>query len=322
MINEFHALQRNGTCAVERLTSLRVKLLVQCQWHCSMCHQEGNSAASTMELTPEFTDTLKLFRDKLGFTEVHFTGGEPTLHPQLPQFVSLCADLGIKPKATSNGQVSETKLRELADAGLQELNVSMHTLDPAELAGIQMYPRTFEWASRNIEQQCLCLANAKGLVAQKVNTVVADKHLPSLAVHEFCQRHDIPWRAMNELSQPDISYASLKRLADTLHAVPVSATLIAGSSSCSVTLATPDGHSFKAKLIRPHKIDPMCSNCQLDMENKCFEYAYGPRLEAMQGSLFVRSCIHRHDTPHTLSVQKFFLSSVFREIKKTLDDVP
>ena len=41
----------------------------------------------------------------------------------------------------------------------------------------------------------------------------------------------------------------------------------------------------------------MCAGCPVDAAGQCFEFAYGPRIEAANGQLLVRSCLYRNEEP-------------------------
>ncbi|NEP88898.1 MAG: radical SAM protein [Okeania sp. SIO2C2] len=65
-----------------------------------------------------------LFRE--GIRYLVFTGGEPTLNPNLITFVDHAAGLGIKPMVVTNGGLlTPSKIHELADAGLSSLIISV-----------------------------------------------------------------------------------------------------------------------------------------------------------------------------------------------------
>jgi cyclic pyranopterin phosphate synthase len=69
----------------------------------------------------------------LGVTKVRLTGGEPLLRPDLPEFVrGLKHDLQVADVAlTTNGWMLEKMAPALRTAGLDRLNVSVDSLDPA-----------------------------------------------------------------------------------------------------------------------------------------------------------------------------------------------
>jgi len=77
-------------------------------------------------------------RDYFG---VILTGGEPTLHPDLPRIVAYARERGLHVRMITNGtRLAEPSLaRELASAGLQLVHVSVYSVRPeveAELRGL------------------------------------------------------------------------------------------------------------------------------------------------------------------------------------------
>lgn len=63
------------------------------------------------------------------FLIVYFTGGEPSLHPDLVSFVRRANRLGLITSTTTNGTSPLTTLTQLRDAGLDVLSVSLDHWD-------------------------------------------------------------------------------------------------------------------------------------------------------------------------------------------------
>ena len=67
---------------------------------------------------------------------INFTGGEPTLHPELPTFLAMSRDAGIRRLTVStNGLklLDEGYVRALADLDVRVV-ISLDTLDPHDRA--------------------------------------------------------------------------------------------------------------------------------------------------------------------------------------------
>ncbi len=62
---------------------------------------------------------------------VRLTGGEPTVRARLPVLVAKLANLGVDLSMTTNGATLAMFADDLRSAGLQRLNISLDTLDPA-----------------------------------------------------------------------------------------------------------------------------------------------------------------------------------------------
>jgi len=135
-VTELILAERQVPVKVTEDTSLRPKVLDACGMTCTFCHNEGTPVASDnkgktaffdiagvsgrvsvfaasngVDFVPgkmlpngDFTQALSIMRDTLALDEMHMTGGEPTLHNQLPELVRIATDEGYKVKMTSNGE--------------------------------------------------------------------------------------------------------------------------------------------------------------------------------------------------------------------------
>ena len=146
----------------------RLKIIDNCGMTCTFCHNEGTPVAAaynqgnillpnptyrgrvsvfeqcngvdfipgSMQPNDNFDKTLSVLAETLGTKEVHLTGGEPTLHPNLSEIIRRAASQGFSVKLTSNGENSRV-FRECAEAGLEKVNFSIFGTTPSELAEVQ-----------------------------------------------------------------------------------------------------------------------------------------------------------------------------------------
>jgi cyclic pyranopterin phosphate synthase len=86
---------------------------------------------------PEIDRLVRGFAE-LGFWRVRLTGGEPTLRKDILEIVArVAATPGVRHVGmTTNGYRLKTLARDLAEAGLNCLNVSVDSLDPVRFASI------------------------------------------------------------------------------------------------------------------------------------------------------------------------------------------
>ena len=306
MLKMFYQLLDEGKVETSRLTNTRVKVHTPCQWTCNFCHMEGNHSSVSIRDKKVLEETLLMFRDKLGFNDVHFTGGEPSIHPQIIDYVSLAKQLGFTVKMTTNAQASVERFFKLVDAGLSEANVSIHTLSGKVLAELMAPPRSIVWGERAIAKQFDVIGALKNSLSIKINTVAGSDTDSVLQIATLARNLNVSWRVMDELDHPEISFATIMKVAEVLGATPTMAHLILGSSSCGITMTCPDGFSFKVKMIRPFRLKGMCDGCRVDAAGKCKEYAYGPRLEGGLTDIQVRSCLYRSEEGYVQSVRTYF----------------
>ncbi|GAA0968413.1 GTP 3',8-cyclase MoaA [Actinocorallia libanotica] len=152
-------------------TDLRVSLTDRCNLRCSYCMPpEGLDWLPKPELLTD-EEVLRLVRigvERLGVTEVRYTGGEPLLRRGLPGVIAATAALDPRPEIslTTNGIGLARLAAPLREAGLDRVNVSLDTLDPElfrKLAFRDRLPDVLEG---------LAAAAAAGLAPVKVNTVL------------------------------------------------------------------------------------------------------------------------------------------------------
>ncbi len=103
-------------------------LTTKCNCRCLMCGMYKNPPYFM-----EFEDVKKALRilHENGFSVVYFTGGEPTLHPDIVKIVKFANDLGFATSLTTNGTTTEETIKELKEAGLRLLSVSLDHWDPS-----------------------------------------------------------------------------------------------------------------------------------------------------------------------------------------------
>ena len=125
---------------------LRISLTERCNLRCTYCMPENGVDLTERDglMTVDEQKRLISVFTKLGVTKIRFTGGEPTLNKQLPELIrhaSQCLDLSGPMSygtigMTTNGLVLQSQLRNLADAGLTSVNISLDTLQPEKFASI------------------------------------------------------------------------------------------------------------------------------------------------------------------------------------------
>jgi len=308
----------NGNVEESVLSTLRIKLLSDCPWSCGWCHKEGCDESTPISCDDEFKRFLGEVRQELGLIEAHLTGGEPTMHPRIREFVRTIHDLGFTVKMTTNGQASPELYLDLVDAGLSQLNISLHTLDGLTLAGLMTPSRAAEWGERAIRRQLDLLSSLNGRLSCKINTVVKFDESSALNLAGFVRRESLEWRVMDALGAGDDSIKAIERLCVALGAAPVRVRLIQGSSSYTIVMRTTDGFEFSVKLMRPFQLPSLCANCSVDAAGQCAESFYGLRLEATAGGLFVRSCLYRSGPPFVQPIGDFCRSDHSVELRRVL----
>ena len=152
------------------ISYLRISVTDRCNLRCMYCMPpEGVPWRPHEEvLRYEEIETIVRAAAELGIHKVRLTGGEPLVRPGIVDLVRMLARIpGIDDLAmTTNGILLARHAADLAEAGLQRVNVSLDTLRPERLQRITRRGR-LEDVLAGIEA-----ARQAGLEPIKVNAVV------------------------------------------------------------------------------------------------------------------------------------------------------
>ena len=181
-------------------TDLRVSLTDRCNLRCAYCMPpEGLDWLPTPTLLTD-DEVVRLARigvERLGITEIRYTGGEPLLRRGLPGIVARTAALRPRPEIslTTNGIGLARLAGPLAEAGLDRINVSLDTLRPDVFRTLAKRDRLADVLAG------LAAAAGAGLAPVKVNTVLmrdvnADEAVPLL---RFCLERGYQLRFIEQM---------------------------------------------------------------------------------------------------------------------------
>jgi cyclic pyranopterin phosphate synthase len=139
------------------LPKLRLTISDKCQLKCVFC---GGDDYDMENFQPKTMcgklDTIALSKFirlyvKHGGVQVQFTGGEPLVRKEICELIKIVVDNGGIPEINTNGiGLSERKAKELKEAGLDTIKVSMPTFDREEfklITRVDALPKVF----RNIK---------------------------------------------------------------------------------------------------------------------------------------------------------------------------
>jgi cyclic pyranopterin phosphate synthase len=181
-------------------TDLRVSLTDRCNLRCTYCMPaEGlpwlpNSSLLTDD---EIVRLVRLAVQRLGVTEVRFTGGEPLIRPGLLAIVAAAASLTPRPtlSLTTNGIGLARLAGPLRAAGLDRVNVSLDTIDPQRFATLTRRDRLPDVLAG------LAGAATAGLTPVKINSVlmrgINDRDAPDLL--RFALAHGYELRFIEQM---------------------------------------------------------------------------------------------------------------------------
>jgi cyclic pyranopterin phosphate synthase len=147
---------------------LRISVTEACNFHCVYCAPNGHIAPPRSPLTLEEIERVTRAAVALGVTKIRLTGGEPLLRREIVEIVRAVASVeGVRDLAlTTNAFLLARLARDLADAGLNRVNISLDTLRRerfARITGVDAFDDV--WAG-------IHAAEVAGLTPVKINVVV------------------------------------------------------------------------------------------------------------------------------------------------------
>ena len=146
------------------VSNLRISLTPKCNLSCIYCHREGEKAPQGPLSAAEIAEVLRVAAG-FGIRSVKFTGGEPTLRPDLIEIIK-SGPAGMESSITTNGTLLAGLAADLKQAGLRRVNVSIDSLDPATYKKITGTDRLSDVL------EGIDAAIASGLTPVKLNMVV------------------------------------------------------------------------------------------------------------------------------------------------------
>jgi len=157
---------------LREINYLRVSITDRCNLRCIYCMPAGGVEKlwphEDILRNEELVSIIAAAASQAGIRKIRLTGGEPLIRRGLVDLVAAIRDIpGIDDIAlTTNGILLPNMGKELKEAGLQRVNISLDTLDPA----------LFRHLTRNgdLEQVWRGIENAleQGFSPVKINTVV------------------------------------------------------------------------------------------------------------------------------------------------------
>lgn len=121
-------------------TRVRLAITTRCNERCPFCSSPSEYSVA-VEDKASIESAISIAAET-GFKEVEVSGGEPTLHPELPNIIEIAHQSGLRVWLQTNGRVPKKYWDELYARGAMPENatVSFHTAKPervAKLTGVR-----------------------------------------------------------------------------------------------------------------------------------------------------------------------------------------
>lgn len=182
-----------------KINYLRISITDRCNLRCTYCMPE--SGVKLMDhkdviTYEEIVDVVKYCVNE-GINKIRLTGGEPLVRKGVVDLVSMIAaidgveDFGL----TTNGIFLNKYARQLKEAGLKRVNVSLDTLDPDRFRQITRVG--------DVEDVITGIKEAKdvGLTPVKINCVVmnSSQEPDAKEVAKFCKDNELEIRYIKQM---------------------------------------------------------------------------------------------------------------------------
>ena len=135
-------------------TSIRLEITSHCNLKCEYCHNSEYSNRKDDMTTEEIIQLISNIKNKYNINKILLTGGEPLVQKDVCKIINHITSLGIKADLVTNGtMLTETKVRELENAGLKRIRISIDELgETSELRSDENPNKLWETAKSIAEE--------------------------------------------------------------------------------------------------------------------------------------------------------------------------
>ncbi len=166
-----------------KIDRLRIKITHRCNYHCFFCHSEGSTEEKDL-ITVNDIEFIVRTLSNLGIRRFKITGGEPLLRQDIAEIINVIKKYNpIDISLTTNGYYLEEYAEELRKAGLDRLDVSLHTLDREKyikMTGVDGLDKVLRG---------LVKASEVGFKQVKVNVLVTSVNIEDIPnILNFCKK--------------------------------------------------------------------------------------------------------------------------------------
>ncbi len=191
-----------------------IQVVRHCNHFCGFCSNPTTPYVHTF-------DSMKVLVDDFvqrGYFGIILTGGEPSLHPELPRICRYATDRGLHVRMITNGsRMSEPAFaQEMAEAGLKLVHVSVYSVRPEIEARLRGTPDTLPAAFSAVENahRFGIDVNANSVI-NKLNADHLDENIRYWVKHHPYVRHFV-WNNLDpSMGRAEVNQAQFTpRLAD------------------------------------------------------------------------------------------------------------
>lgn len=111
------------------ILSFRISITNRCNVNCLYCHHDG-MLPSHKEMTPDEIYQITKIAKNLGIEKIRISGGEPLIRKDIVTIIKKMSTLNFKDiSITTNGTLLEKYAKDLKEAGLNRINISLDSIN-------------------------------------------------------------------------------------------------------------------------------------------------------------------------------------------------
>ncbi len=193
-----------------RINYLRISVTDRCNFRCTYCMPEEGIPLKKHEEILSFYEISEIVKVgvRLGVSKIRLTGGEPLVRKDLPELVRMLSNIqGISEIAmTTNGVYLPKYAKQLKEAGLNRVNISLDTLNPEKFNAITRLGGLKDVLAG------IDAALEAGLTPVKINFVrIPGKNEDDEnAVKEFCKKKNLQLRFIRQMNLKTGEFSSVE----------------------------------------------------------------------------------------------------------------
>ena len=163
-----------------------------CNLRCKHCYQSAGPAKHPEELgTAEAFRVIEILGDA-GVSALAFSGGEPLMRKDLTELVKAASEHGIYTAVATNATlITKEKARELRDAGIGYVQISLDGAKSETHDGFRGMPGAFERTVRGIKN---CVE--AGIFTEVATVVTKHNYLEVPDILDLCEELGVDWWMM------------------------------------------------------------------------------------------------------------------------------
>lgn len=148
---------------VPRPLSLLCELTYRCNLQCPYCYNPLDLRRYDDELSAQAWERVLVEASEIGVVQAHFSGGEPTLYPQLDRLVAAARTAGLYSNLITQGTfLDDALLDRLLEAGLDHVQISVQADESVladEIAGARVHEKKLDALARVAERDVALTLN-------------------------------------------------------------------------------------------------------------------------------------------------------------------